>query len=262
MLVDLPLILAAIALFLYLRGMRLTRKLQRWRTAAFAGALVTLVVALEPPLESQVDRHLWAHMTQHVLLMAVAAPLLVLGAPWMQIWRGFPLGIRRPVAKTVLTSRGWAPVRSVARFLARPLVAFAFFNAAIAVWHIPRMYDLTLRNQGIHDLEHLSFLLLGVLFWAQVADSPPFHARLDLPHRVGYLALGAAASWVLAVVLALARTPIYPVYASPHGMSPLADQQLAAGVMWGLGSIPFAIAIFVLLYRWLVPQLSAQPAHT
>src|SRR5437773_843770 len=84
-LVDLPLILAPIALVLYLRGMRLTRKLQPWRIVAFAGALLTLVVALEPPLDSQVDRHLWAHMTQHVLLMAVAASLLVLGAPWMQI---------------------------------------------------------------------------------------------------------------------------------------------------------------------------------
>jgi cytochrome c oxidase assembly factor CtaG len=258
----LPLILVAVSLLLYLRGLRLTRRRQTWRTVAFAGALATLLIALEPPLDGQVDHHLWAHKTQHVLLMAVAAPLLVLGAPWMQIWRGFPLDIRRPVAKTVLTSRGWAPVRAFCRFVARPWVAWALFNAAIAVWHIPGADDRTLRNQGIHDLEHLSFLLLGVLFWAQIADSPPFHARLDLPHRVGYLTLGAAASWVLAVVLALARTPIYPAYAQPHGMNPLADQQLAAGVMWGLGSIPFAIAIFVLLYRWLAPQLRAEPAHT
>ena len=238
------------------------RRHEPWRVAAFAGALVTLVLALEPPLDTQVDKHLWAHMSQHVLLMAVAAPLLVLGAPWMEIWRGFPLGFRRPVARTVLTSRGWAPVRALCRFVARPWIAWALFNAAIAVWHIPGMYDATLRNQGIHDLEHLSFLLLGVLFWAQVADSPPFHARLDLPLRVGYLILGAAASWVLAVVLALAPTPIYAAYAHPHGLSPLADQQLAAGVMWGLGSIPYAIAIFVLLYRWLAPQMRAEPAHT
>jgi putative membrane protein len=124
------------------------------------------------------------------------------------------------------------------------------------------MYDLTLTNSGVHYLEHLSFLLFGVLFWAQVADSPPFHARLDLPHRVGYVVFGMAASWVLAVVLALSPRPIYPAYAQVHGLSPLADQQLAAGVMWGLGSIPFAIAIFVLLYRWLAPQLRAEPAHT
>jgi putative membrane protein len=257
----LPLILIAVSLLLYVRGMRRTRRLQPWRTAAFAGALITLFLALEQPLDGQVDHHLWAHMSQHVLLMAVAAPLLVLGAPWMQIWRGFPLGFRRPVARTVLTSPGWAPVRSLCRLVARPWVAWALFNASIAVWHIPRMYDAALSNQGVHYLEHLSFLLLGVLFWAQVADSPPFHARLDFPHRVGYVVLGAAASWVLAVVLALAPTPIYPAYAHAHGMSPLADQQLAAGVMWGLGSIPFAIAIFVLLYRWLAPQLRAQPAH-
>jgi putative membrane protein len=255
------LILTAVSVLLYLRGMRLTRKLQPWRIACFAGAIVTLLLALEPPLDTQVDHHLWAHMTQHILLMAVVAPLLVLGAPWMQIWRGIPLEIRRPVAKTVLTSRGWAPVREFCRFVARPWVSWALFNASIALWHVPGMYDYTLRNQGVHDLEHLSFLFLGVLFWAQVADSPPFHARLDLPRRVAFLTLGMAASWVLAVVLALARTPIYPAYAHAHGMSALSDQQLAAGVMWGLGSIPFAIGIFVLLYRWLAPQMRAEPAH-
>lgn len=255
------LILTAVSVLLYVRGLRLTRKLQPWRVASFAGAIVTLLLALEPPLDTQVDHHLWAHMTQHVLLMAVAAPLLVLGAPWMQIWRGFPLDIRRPVAKTVLTSRGWAPVRAFCRFVARPWVAWALFNASIAVWHIPGMYDDTLRNQGVHDLEHLSFLFLGVLFWAQVAESPPFHARLDLPRRVAFLTLGMAASWVLAVVLALAPTPIYHAYAHAYGMSPLSDQQLAAGVMWALGSIPFAVGIFFLLYRWLAPQMRAEPAH-
>jgi putative membrane protein len=261
-LVDLPLILFAVTALLYARGLRRMQRTEPWRIAAFAGALVTLVIALEPPLDSQVGRHLWAHMTQHVLLMTVAAPLVVLGAPWMQIWKGFPLDIRRPVARTVLTSRSWAPLRAVARLATRPVVAWTLINVDIAVWHIPYMYDLTLRNQGMHDLEHVSFLLLGVLFWAQVADSPPFHARLDAPQRVGYLVAGAAAGWVLAVVLALARAPLYPAYDHANGMSPLADQQLAAGVMWGLGSIPFAIGIFVLLYRWLAPHLRPQPAHT
>lgn len=263
MLVDLPLILVAVTVLLYARGARRMRRMEGWRVGAFAAALVSLVLALEPPLDSQVGRHLWAHMTQHVLLMAVVAPLVVLGAPWMQIWRGLPLDLRRPIARTVLGSRWWAPVRGLCRLLARPTMAFALFNADIGLWHVPRMYDLTLHNQGIHDLEHVSFLLLGVLFWAQVADSPPFHARLDLPQRVGFIVLGAAASWVLAVVLALARTPIYPAYARGRGgLNPLADQQLAAGVMWGLGSIPFAIGIFVLLYRWLTPHVRAQPAHT
>ena len=262
MTVALPLVLVALASLLYALGARRMRRIEPWRVAAFAGALVTLLLALEPPLDSQVESHLWAHMTQHVLLLAVAAPLLVLGAPWMQIWRGFPLGIRRPVARAVLTSPGWGPVRGLCRFVSRPWIAWALLNAAIALWHVPGLYDYTLKSEGVHDLEHLSFLLLGVLFWAQVADSPPFHARLELPHRVAYLVLGGAASWVLAVVLALARTPIYPAYAQAHGMSPLADQQLAAGVMWGLGSIPYAVAIFVLLYRWLAPHVRAQPVHT
>jgi putative membrane protein len=244
-----PLALVAYAALLYLGS---SGRLRPWRAAAFAAALASIVVVLEPPFHGLADRHLWAHMTQHVVLMMLTAPLLVLAAPWMRIWRAFPLGFRRSVAKTVVLSKGWAPVRRVARFVALPLVAWTLFNVDIGLWHVPALYDLTVRNQAVHDLEHFSFLLFGILFWAQVADSPPFHARLDYPRRIAFLALGGAASWVLAVVLALAPSPIYGAYAEASGgLSPLADQQLAAGVMWGLGSIPFAIGIFYFLYRWL-----------
>lgn len=245
----LPIALVALAVFLYLRGQG---RLRPWRAAAFLAGLASIAVVLEPPLDGLADRHLWAHMTQHVVLMMLTAPLLVLAAPWMRLWRAFPLGFRRSVAKAVVLGRWWAPVRAVARFVATPVVAWVLFNADIGFWHVPALYDLTVRNQAVHDLEHFSFLLLGILFWAQVADSPPFHARLDYPRRIAFLVLGGAASWLLALVLAAAPSPLYAAYDQARGgLSPLADQQLAAGVMWGLGSIPFAIGIFYFVYRWL-----------
>jgi putative membrane protein len=253
----LPLVLVLVAALLYASG---RGRIRPWRAVAFAAALASTLAVLEPPVHGLADKYLWAHMTQHVVLMMLAAPLLLLAAPWMRIWRAFPLEFRRPVARTLVLSRWWTPVRAVARVVATPVGAWVLFNADMGLWHVPRLYDLTVRNQAVHDLEHFSFLVLGLVFWAQVIDSPPFHCRLDYPRRVAFLVLGGAAGWVLAVVLALAPSPLYAAYGHGHGgLSPVGDQQLAAGVMWGLGSIPFAIGIFYFVYRWLGASSEDEP---
>ena len=226
-----------------------------WRTLAFYGGLLAIALALTGPIGRLSDRLLWAHMLQHLLLMLVAAPLVVLGAPWLPLWRPLPLTFRRSVASAVVRGPRFAPVRAVAGWLAMPVVAWVLFNADLALWHVPALYDLTLRDETVHYVEHATFFVLAMLFWAQVADSPPFHSRLDDIQRVLYLTAGATASWLLAVVLALSPTPLYSAYSSihprPEGLSPLTDQQLAAGTMWGPGSVPYAIGVFWLLYAWL-----------
>ena len=225
------------------------------RSAAFYAGLLSIIVALDWPLDDLADKLFLAHMTQHLLLLMVAPPLIVLSAPWLRLWRPLPLGFRRTVAKSVARG-GWAaPLRALGRLLSRPVPAWIAFNVALVAWHVPALYDLTLRNEGVHYLEHATFLVFAMLFWAQVADSPPFRSRLDDFQRVLYLTAGAVASWLLAVVLALSPTPLYSAYSSihprPEGLSALTDQQLAAGIMWGPGSVPFAIGVFWLLYAWL-----------
>jgi len=226
-----------------------------WRALAFYAALLSILVALTGPLDRLSEELLWAHMVQHLLLMLVAAPLLVLGAPWLPFWRPLPLGFRRRVASAVVQGPRLAPVHTAARWAGLPLVAWALFNGDLASWHVPALYDLTLRNHAVHYVEHVSFLGLGMLFWAQAADSPPFHCRLGEFQRVLFLTAGAVASWLLAVVLALAPSPLYSGYSSiqprPEGLSALTDQQLAGGVMWGPGSVPYAVGVFWLLYAWL-----------
>lgn len=236
-------------------GGRRRRPVPLWRAIAFYGALLSILVALAGPLDRLTEELLWAHMVQHIILMLVAAPLLVLGAPWLPLWRPLPLGFRRRVASAVVQGPRFATVRRTARWAAGPLVAWGLFNGDLAVWHVPALYDLTVRNTAVHYLEHLSFLVLGLLFWAQVVDSPPFHPRLGDFQRALFLTAGAVASWLLAVVLALSPTPFYSAYSSiqprPEGLPALTDQQLAGGAMWGPGSIPFAIGVFWLLYVWL-----------
>ena len=81
--------------------------LGRWRAVAFWSGLATILLALDTPVETLARQLFWVHMTQHLLLIMVAAPLLVLGAPWLQIWRGLPLSIRRPLARTAVRIRLW-----------------------------------------------------------------------------------------------------------------------------------------------------------
>jgi putative membrane protein len=224
-----------------------------WRGACFGAGLIVILVALDSPLERRAHEFFWAHMLQHVLLMMMAAPLIVLGAPWMPLWRPLPLVFRRRVARALAKSPSLGWLRRAAGIAVRPWCAWTLFNVDLALWHIPTLYDLTLRNTTVHYVEHASFILLGLLFWSQVIESPPFHARLGQFGRVVYTTTGSAASWVLAVVLAIAPTPLYPAQetAHPGGLSALGDQQLAAGVMLGPGSIPYAIVVFYCLYVWL-----------
>lgn len=227
------------------------RKIALWRHACFASALVLTIVALDSPLERAADTLFWAHMLQHVLLMMVIAPLFVAAAPWMTFWRPLPLRFRRRAARGVTKSPRLQWLRTSARFIAAPIPAWIAFNGDMALWHVPWLYDLTLRNTTVHYVEHVSFIVFGVLFWAQVIESPPMHSRLSTSGRAIYTAVGSIASWLLAIVLALANKPLYPAYTGHHGLSALGDQQLAAGVMLGPGSIAYAIVFIYWVYVWL-----------
>jgi putative membrane protein len=258
---PIPFAIAAISAYLYalggrrasLRSVSATRR-PSWerlgRSCCFNAGLAAVVLALEPPVDRLSERYFFVHMLQHLLLMMVAAPLVVLGAPWSRSWRPLPLGFRRPVARTVALSRPFRPVRVTAHWMASPVPAFVLFTADLATWHVPQAYDLTLTSPAVHYAEHVSFLVLGILFWAQIVDSPPLRSRLGYPGRVAFAVLGGAASWILAVVLALAPRPFYS-YAGHGHISALTDQQLAGGMMWGPGSIPLAVYVFYGLYKWL-----------
>ena len=239
----------------------------RCRAIAFWSGLGVIVFALDTPLESLARQLFWAHMTQHLLLIVVAAPLLVIGSPWLQIWRGLPLSIRRPVAKTVVKHPAFAVVRSAVATITAPVAAWVLSSANLWFWHWPAAYDLTLRNHLVHHLEHGLFLGLGILFWAQVIDAHPFHARLSQFRRVVFVFTAMIQSWALAAVLAFATGPFY-VYAllprRPGGISALTDQQFGAGIMWVPGSITYSIVFIACFYLWFGEEdaRAAQSAST
>src|SRR5690349_18631527 len=128
---------------------------ERWRAASFYAGLATILVAVDSPLDWLADRSFTAHMTQHVLLLTAAPPLIVLAAPWTRMWRPFPLGFRRTVARALVTGPRARPLRLAAHWLALPLAAWLLFDVNLLVWHVPALFDATLANQWLHDGEHL-----------------------------------------------------------------------------------------------------------
>jgi cytochrome c oxidase assembly factor CtaG len=258
-----PLALVLIAATLHVLGERRAVRLlgrprstqDRCRALAFYAGLATILGALVSPLDGLSEKLFWVHMSQHVLLLTVAAPLIALGAPWSSMWRPLPLGLRRRSARAVARSRALAPLRALGRLLGSPLPAWIAFNVDLVLWHIPAIYAHAIGDGPVHDLEHASFLIFGVLLWVQVIDSPPVRARLRPMGRVAYMVGASIVSWVLSLWVIFSSSPLYAYYAQlahrPGGLSALADQQIAGGVMLVPGSIAASVYVFFELYRWI-----------
>ena len=259
-----PLYLAVATGVLYWHGLKRARQRRvverRARAAAFYLGLLTIVVALDSPLDVLSDKLFAAHMTQHVLLLTVVPPLLLLGEPSLPAVAAassrFPAErreVRRARGVGIAPSRcgptAGAPgagVRSLHRGAARVARAGALRrNAAQPGGARPRALPLPRDRVAV----------LGAGDHVEAAARAA--RRLG---RAVYATGALLVSWVLAIVLAFAPSPLYSAYASlpsrPGGLSALADQQLAAGIMWVPGSIAFTIAIFMSLYRWLEPTPS------
>jgi putative membrane protein len=263
--IDWPLAAIVVIAMLYLLGGRMSATPsdagKRWRGAAFYGGLAILALAVGSPIDAYSGELFWVHMVQHVLLMMVAPPLLLLGRPWPRLSRPLPLGLRRPLARSVLAGPTLGPARGAVRRLAAPLASFTLFNGTLLLWHVPALYDLTLRDGPVHDLEHALFFGTALLFWAHLLPGASARPQLADGARAVYGTAALLVSWILAIVLGLAQEPLYGAYASlaqrPGGLSALGDQQLAAGVMWVPGSVPYCIVLVVVALRWLDPAAGA-----
>ncbi len=241
-----------------------TGRERRVRSGCFYLALALLAIALNSPLDALAEQLFWVHMVQHVLLLLVAPPLIIVARPWTRLWRFFPLGARRSVGRGLAQSSGAAPLRALSRWLGRPSTTFVLFSGVLLAWHVPALFNATLHSEAVHALEHGMFFFTALMFWKQVIHSPPLHAPLSDIQRVAYLVGAMVVSWALAVFLALAPHPLYPAYAHelsrPGGISALADQQIAAGIMWVPGSVSFLIVLFIYVHRWLTPAQTSPRA--
>ena len=194
------------------------RPVPRLRLAAFAAGLMTLFVALESPIDTIGEEHLFSvHMLQHLLLGDVGALFLVLGLDGRLL---------RPLLRIRLVHR--------LRVLGHPLVALPLWAANFCAWHLPVLFDAALRNDGIHALQHATFVAFGMLMWAALIEPLPGPAWFTAPWKIPYV----LAMWL--VMLALSQVFIWSghVYYAPYthdatlwGLSHLSDQKAGGGVM-------------------------------
>jgi putative membrane protein len=266
---DPPVILALLLAGLYWWSNRRTvgpvrtRGERRRRHLYFYAGIAVVLVALASPLDAYSEQLFWAHMTQHVLLLVVAPPLIVLARPWVRLWRVLPLRARQSLGGSL--ARGhliW--LRRLGGLLGAPLPTFVLFCGVVLVWHIPAPFDATLESEWLHALEHTLFFATALMFWKQAIDSPPLHAPLSDVWRMAYLIGAMVVMWVLAIVIALAPHALYVPYAHeasrPGRISALVDQQIAAGVMWVPGSITLTVLLFFYVHRWLsAGEVGARP---
>ena len=218
-------------------------------TVCFYLGVLAVLVALEGPLDRAAGTSETWHMAQHVVLLMVAAPLLVLGAPMSRLAWAVPRSWERRIRRSRVA-------RSVLRATpALAVVAVALQSAALAGWHLPGPYQAAVRNPPLHACEHAVFLGTGVFLWWVLVHTS--RARLG----AGVLALFIAAlpATALGVMMTFARTSWYPVYGT--GAAALGDQQLAGVVMWSVGNTVSVIAAVALFAAWLASLERATPAR-
>jgi len=210
---------------------------QRKHTLYFLFGLFTLWFSLETPIDTIADRYLdTVHMLQHVLLAFVAPPLLL-------------LGLSREMAARLVRIPG-------VRAITEPVPAQLIAAVIMVAWHLPVLYDATLRNENIHVLEHLMFIASGlVLFWP-IVEATSVHARWTMSEgaKLVYMLLATLPQDGVALVLIFSRTPFYDFYVdAPRliaGYTALIDQTIAGAVLMVFGKVTLGVAAAVVFFRW------------
>ncbi len=249
-------VLLATGSLIYLAGIARLKSEQRLPTAAlsrglaFAAGIVLLVVALLSPLDRWGDEMFSAHMAQHLILMMVVPPLLILGHPIVVALWALPHGGRRAVAAWWQTSR---MIRPAIDWIRSPLVAWLAASGALWFWHLPKPYGLAFTEPIAHALEHLSFFLASIVFWRVVIEDPQSR-RLPLGATMIFVVTFAMENAMLAAILIFAPRILYVVHAVAPAWSPLTpleDQQLAGVLMWSVSGLADLVALAWLFVAWL-----------
>lgn len=260
-----PTLAIIITALVYLRGWYLLRcagfpLISAWRMWSFLAGLSSLWIALAGPMDVFNSWLLTAHMVQHMVLMMIAPPLILLGAPLIPLVRGLPVFAAREFAGPFLN---WKPAQRLGRRLTHPVVALVLMGIVMLGWHVPAAYELAVRSPAWHQFEHACFLVASLIFWWPVIQPWPAQSIWPRWAMVPYLIVADLQNTVLSATLVFADRVLYPSYADAprvFGFSPSQDQAAAGAIMWVVGSVAFLIpamliAVQCLSRRAMLPQL-------
>jgi putative membrane protein len=240
-----PLLLIGLLLptYLYVRGAA-TYRVERWRTGLFSAGIATLFIALLSPLHALSHSLFSAHMIQHMLLVLLAAPLLMLSQPLPSLLRAIPSVWRKKLGRAAHLPE----FKRIWQWLTRPIAVFSLHVAALWLWHVPGLYSAAVNNPMIHALEHASFFITAALYWWVIRSSHEYGGRVMSAFGL------MIASGLLGALMTFSRTPWYDDHAEMTllwGMTALADQQLAGVIMWIPMGMVYVITAAILLGRWI-----------
>lgn len=226
-----------------------TERATGWQVTSFVSGLLVTFVALNGPIHDLSDYYLFSvHMVQHLLLTQLVPPLLLLGLPAFAV---------RPLV-------GPAWVRSAARWLTRPVVAFGLYTVSFTGWHLQPAYDLMMRNHNVHIATHLQFMVTAMIMWWPVLSPLREVPRMAYGGQMLYLFLIGIPMMVVAALITLAEVVLYPWYsASPRvwGITPLDDQRLGGIIMWVPGGLFYWVMMSFVFFAWVRSERRADEAE-
>jgi cytochrome c oxidase assembly factor CtaG len=220
-----------------------------WRVAGFMAGLLSVWIAIDSPLAHRDHELLSIHMVQHLLLMAIGAPLILLGAPDLLLKYGLPQRLGGRVLESLFRS---SLLQTTANAISRPTVCWLAGTVAVIGWHVPATFELAMRSHYWHDLQRATFLAAGILFWLPVIEPQPGLAqdtRWSIPL---YLFLGTLPCDALSAFLTFSDRVVYQSYLSrPQilNLSALRDQETAGTLMWVCVTFIYLIPAVVVVVR-------------
>ncbi len=226
------------------------------RLCAFLAGVVSLWAAVASPLAQLDQGQLTAHMIQHLLIMTVAAPLLLLGEPAFVLWNALPERVRRRLRGAPGAASGFR------RRSLHPAICWFAGTFVVLVWHVPRLFEVGMQWHGV---QHATFLAAGVLFWVPVIQPWPTVSPWPRWSVPVYLFLATLPCDALSAFLTFCGRVVYPRYASMHvhsGVSPLEDQGRAGALMWFWVTIAYLVPAVLVTIELLSPRRGAPRAAT
>jgi len=252
---DVSLILVVLGT-LYVLGWRTLRRTEKypgilasgWQLTAYLAGLGLVALALMSPIDTLGGQLFIFHMVQHLLLIMIVAPLLLLGNPFPFVLWGLPRPIRQPIGRLF---RRKSAFRQLLTTATNPGISWLIFTAFYVGWHDPNLYNAALRSDAVHDFEHLSFLLSAILFWWHIIPAAPY-LRQPMPIfiRLGYLLAAVVPNMATGASIAFASEPIYTYYtAIPRvmGFTVMQDQMVGGIIMWVPGSMMYIVAAIIVV---------------
>lgn len=248
-------------MWIYLRGWiglyrQMPQRFPVWRPCSFLAGLVVIWISIASPLDAMGNLLLQAHMTQHLLIMMVAPPLIWLGAPGIPMFRGLPNVVRKYWIGPFLA---WKSLKRFFHLLTHPFTCLFLFIAVTWTWHWPPLYELGLRNASWHQFEHICFIVVSLLFWWPVIQPWPSKPVLPRWSMIPYLLIADISNTVFSAAFCFWEKVIYPTYeTAPRflGITALDDQAIAGAIMWVPGSILFLIPVAMIIREQLTPRLA------